>query len=132
MPFRQVARAFLRRKRIGAQPSPPYPQRGSTHAETVRPRPTSENALMITGSNIPASSSAPPEASGLANFFSAAEARIDEWRQLLAVLRKWQAAAHEPRGNALFAEAVSLFGEIAPLEAFFAYPGPRFMNAIEQ
>jgi arginine decarboxylase len=87
---------------------------------------------MITGSNIPAASPASAEATGLANFFSAAEARTDEWRQLLAVVRKWQAATHEPRENALFAEAVALFGEIAPLEAFFAYPGPRFLTAIEQ
>ena len=27
---------------------------------------------------------------------------------------------------------MSLFGEVAPLEAFFAYPGPRLMGAIEQ
>ena len=29
-------------------------------------------------------------------------------------------------------EAVDLFGDVAPLEAFFAYPGPRLMAAIEQ
>ena len=47
-----------------------------------------------------------------ADFFSAAEARIDQWRQLSAVARAWQAAATRGASeDALFAEAVALFGE---------------------
>jgi len=69
----------------------------------------------------------------LVDFFSAAEARTDQWRQLCAVARAWQAAATQGKpDDALFAEAVSLFGQLAPLEAFFAYPGQRLMGAIEQ
>src|SRR5687768_14779630 len=72
-------------------------------------------------------------ANTLADFFSAAEARIDRWRQICAVVRAWRAA--HTRGvedDALFAEAVALFGEVAALEAYFAYPGPRLMAAIEE
>jgi arginine decarboxylase len=75
----------------------------------------------------------PTQTSPLGNFFSAAEARIDRWRQVAATMRAWQASTltHE-REDALYAEAVSLFGELAALEAFFAYPGPRVMSVIEQ
>jgi len=69
----------------------------------------------------------------LVDFFSAAEARIDRWRQLSAVVRAWHATpAHDSSSDRLFAEAVVLFSEVAPLEAFFAYPGPRLMSATEQ
>src|SRR5688572_23328553 len=69
----------------------------------------------------------------LVDFFSAAEARVDRWRQLSAVVRAWQAApALNGAGDALFAEAVALFAEVAPLETLFAYPGPRLMAVTEQ
>ena len=76
---------------------------------------------------------AAPAPTPLVDFFSAAEARFDRWRQLSAVVRGWQAApAREGAGDALFAEAVVLFAEVAALEAFFAYPGPHLMAATEQ
>jgi arginine decarboxylase len=69
----------------------------------------------------------------IVDFFSAAEARFDRWRQLSAVVRAWQATpARENAADALFAEAMVLFTEVAPLEAFFAYPGPRLMAVTEQ
>jgi len=67
-----------------------------------------------------------------ATFFSATEARTDQWRQLCAVARVWQAAmARGASEDGLFTDAVSLFGELVPLEAFFAYPGPRLMSAVQ-
>jgi arginine decarboxylase len=67
------------------------------------------------------------------NFFSAAEARVDQWRQFCAVTRAWQSAATRGTSeDALFAEAIALFGTLAPLEAFFAFPGSRLMGAVEQ
>src|SRR5687768_15279694 len=72
-------------------------------------------------------------ATDLSDFFSAGEARLDSWRQLSAVSRAWQTAvARGKPEDALFAEAVALFGSLAPLEAFFAYPGPRLLTAIEE
>ena len=69
----------------------------------------------------------------LVEFFSAAEARFDRWRQLSAVVRAWQATpSRENTADALFSEAMVLFTEVAPLEAFFAYPGPRLMAVTEQ
>ena len=57
----------------------------------------------------------------LVEFFSAAEARFDRWRQLSAVVRAWQATpSRENTADALFSEAMVLFTEVAPLEAFFA------------
>jgi arginine decarboxylase len=72
-------------------------------------------------------------ASAPADFFSAAESRVDHWRQLCAVARVWQAAASRGSSeDALFTDAVELFREVAPLEAFYAYPGPRLLGAIEE
>jgi arginine decarboxylase len=69
----------------------------------------------------------------LGDFFSAAEARTDRWRQLTAVVRAWQSAlARNQNEGQLFQEAVSLFGESAALETFFAFPGPRLLAAIEE
>ena len=83
-----------------------------------------------------ASSQAPaptPAATPLAEFFSATEARVDRWRQLSSTVRVWDAAVEQgANADAPFAEAVALFGEVAPLEALFAYPGPRLMAAIDQ
>src|SRR5262249_11223806 len=69
----------------------------------------------------------------LADFFSAAQARTDRWRQLTAVPRAWQtSSAQDKQEHTRYAEAVALFGDVAVLEAFYAYPGPRVMTAIEQ
>ena len=69
----------------------------------------------------------------LTDFFSAMEARTDRWRQISAIARAWQAAAtRSDKDDALFAEALMLFGEIATLEAFYAYPGSRLMTSIEE
>src|SRR5688572_17043075 len=63
----------------------------------------------------PAAASTP-----LVDFFSATEARVDRWRQLSAVVRAWEATpSQHSSSDALFAEAVVLFSEVAPLEAFF-------------
>ena len=67
------------------------------------------------------------------SFFSAAEARVDQWRQFCAVTRAWQAAAARGASeDAPFAEAIALFGTMAPLEAYFAFPGARLLGAVEQ
>jgi arginine decarboxylase len=91
---------------------------------------------MMTDSNVAAPSIAPAEpAQAVAHddFFSAAEARVDQWRQLGAVARAWQSAvAHGSSDDACFAEVVALFGAVAPLEAFFAYPGPRLTTAMDE
>jgi arginine decarboxylase len=77
--------------------------------------------------------SSPAPATTLTDFFSAAEARADQWRQLSALTRAWQAAAVRGRSeDTTFTDVLHLFGDVAPLEAFFAYPGPRLMHAIEQ
>ena len=73
----------------------------------------------------------------LTNFFSASEARTDQWRQLNAAGRAWEAAVAQGKPDKkLHAEAAQLFAEISPLESFWAYPGSRLMatvgEAIEQ
>ena len=82
----------------------------------------------------PATRTQPPVASvPAADFFSAAESRIDKWRQLSAVVRAWQAAAsHGSTEDARFTDAVELFSSVRPLEGFYAYPGPRLLGVIEQ
>ena len=76
---------------------------------------------------------AAPAVKPLVDFFSAAEARTDRWRQLCAAVRAWQAAnAQNADDDTGLNEAISLFGDVASLEAYFAYPGPRLLSAIEQ
>src|SRR5204863_6384825 len=56
-----------------------------------------------------------------------------QWRQFCAVTRAWQSAATRGASeDTLFAEAIAVFGDLAPLEAFFAFPGSRLMGALEQ
>jgi arginine decarboxylase len=68
------------------------------------------------------------------DFFSAMEARSDHWRQFFAVSRAWHntTAQGTRDDDARFAEALSSFAEVAVFEAFFAYPGPRLLDAIEE
>jgi arginine decarboxylase len=65
----------------------------------------------------------------LVDFFSAAEARLDRWRQLFRTAR---AFGESSRGDAeqLRRETGRLLAEIGPLEAFWAYPGPRLLGAL--
>ena len=95
------------------------------NTQTDVPAPTAPQTLAP-----PAPTLAPPT---LNEFFSAAEGRIDQWRQLCAVARAWQAASTrgEP-DDALFTDAVELFEALRPLESFYAYPGPRLMSAIAE
>jgi arginine decarboxylase len=94
--------------------------------------------MITTSTTVPPSVAAPGSTTAVsttnvADFFSAAEARTDRWRQLSAVVRAWQAAhARGAQDDTLFAEAVALFGDVAALEAYFAYPGSRLMAAIDE
>jgi arginine decarboxylase len=65
------------------------------------------------------------------NFFSAAEARTDRWRQLNALARSWESAVTTAQPDDVFhAEAGRSFAELSPLESYFAYPGPRLIAAV--
>jgi arginine decarboxylase len=69
----------------------------------------------------------------LANFFSAAEARTDRWRQLNATGRAWEASIAKGKPDEkMHAEAAQLFTEIRPLEDYWAFPGPRLMATISE
>jgi arginine decarboxylase len=63
----------------------------------------------------------------LVDFFSAAEARTDRWRQMSAAARAWESGQAGAPGHA---EAARLFTEVATLEDYWAYPGPRLMANI--
>src|SRR5688572_21792689 len=67
----------------------------------------------------------------LKDFFSAAEARTDRWRQMHAAARAWEAAVAQARhDDRAPADAARLLGEIAPLESYWAYPGPRLLALV--
>ena len=67
----------------------------------------------------------------LKDFFSAAEARTDRWRQLHATARTWEAAvAKGKRDDRLPAEAKRLLDDVGPLEGYWAYPGHRLMAVV--
>jgi arginine/lysine/ornithine decarboxylase len=69
----------------------------------------------------------------LRDFFSAAEARVDRWREMSAVGRAWEAAASRGlSGEALHDDAARLLADVAALEDYWAYPGPRLMAAIAE
>ena len=65
----------------------------------------------------------------LANVFVAASARADHWRQLNALARAW-AASDDKGAPARKAECLQLFDSLRALEQFWAYPGPRLLDAL--
>src|SRR5262245_60105 len=69
----------------------------------------------------------------LRDFFSAAEARIDRWRQMSATGRAWEASVSGAKPDqASRDEAARLLAEVATLEEYWAYPGPRLMAAVAE
>ena len=70
-------------------------------------------------------------ATDLRDFFSAAEARTDRWRQMSAVGRAWEASVSRGKPDDSLAEdAAKLLADIAILEDYWAYPGPRLMATV--
>ncbi len=67
----------------------------------------------------------------LANFFSAAEGRLDNWRKLHRIAKGLVGMA-EGSTEALRREAQTLLGEMTPLEDFCGYPGPRLMVQLQE
>ena len=69
----------------------------------------------------------------LKDFFSAAEARTDRWRQMSAAGRAWEAAAAHGKSDEPFhTEAARLLSEVAALEDYWAYPGSRLMATVDE
>ncbi len=73
----------------------------------------------------------PPPPMELKDFFSAAEARTDRWRQLAAVGRSWEASVARGQSDERdCVEAGRLLSELAALEDYWAYPGSRLMATV--
>lgn len=74
--------------------------------------------------------SAGTEASDLsmADFFSALDARRDRWSRLDACAQAW--AAGRGDNAKLGTEITKLLGDLDPLEAYWAYPGPALMRSL--
>src|SRR5258706_1851457 len=67
----------------------------------------------------------------LKDFFSAAEARTDRWRQLAAAGRSWEAAVGRGESDErVSGGAGRLLADLAALEAYWAYPGARLMATV--
>jgi arginine decarboxylase len=67
----------------------------------------------------------------LANFFSAAEGRLDNWRTLHRIAKMLVGAA-EGNTEALRQEAQVLLADMGPLEDLCGYPGPRLMTQLSE
>jgi len=65
----------------------------------------------------------------LSDFFSAAEARRDQWSRLLSCADAWNAS--EGKNDPARQSVLALFDQIGPLESFFAYPGPALMRSLQ-
>jgi len=67
----------------------------------------------------------------LKDFFSAAEARIDRWREMRAAGRAWETAVARGQSDERFhADAARLLSDVAALEDYWAYPGARLMGTV--
>jgi arginine decarboxylase len=67
------------------------------------------------------------------DFFSAAEARIDRWRELSAVGRAWEAAVSRGQSaDSSHSDATRLLADVAVLEDYWAYPGSRLMATVAE
>jgi arginine decarboxylase len=67
----------------------------------------------------------------LANFFSAAEGRLDNWRTLHRIA-KTLVGVTESNAEALRQEAQVLLNDMTPLEDFCGYPGPRLITQVQE
>ena len=74
-----------------------------------------------------------PSTMDLKDFFSAAEGRIEQWRQLHVTARGWEAdVAHGRGAERGHADAARLLDDIGPLEEYWAYPGPHLMATLDE
>jgi len=74
-----------------------------------------------------------PSTVDLKDFFSAAEGRIEQWRQLHVTARGWEAdVAHGRGAERGHADAARLLDDIGPLEEYWAYPGPHLMATLDE
>ncbi len=72
-----------------------------------------------------------PSVAQLDHFLSTSSMRLDRWRELNAKAQTWAADAQSgKRGGRAAVEAA--LAELNALEDFFAYPGPRLMNALTE
>ena len=63
--------------------------------------------------------------------FSVPDARHDRWAELAIRARAWSAAARRGEETArLAADAAAALEELAPLDEFSAFPGPRLHRAL--
>src|SRR4051794_37866003 len=60
-------------------------------------------------------------------FFAASEARNDRWRALEAAANVWAGTKEKPAHS----RAVQLLQELAPIEDYWSYPGPKLMQALK-
>jgi arginine decarboxylase len=73
----------------------------------------------------------PPPPMEREDFFSAAEARLDRWRQMAAAGRSWEASvARGPSDERPCVEAGRVLSGLVALEDYWAYPGPRLMATV--
>src|SRR4051812_44366911 len=60
-------------------------------------------------------------------FFAASEARNDRWRALEAAANAWATSKDKPAHS----RANHLLQELAPIEDYWSYPGPKLMQALK-
>lgn len=77
-----------------------------------------------------AATSAAAQATGLAQYFSLSQARIDRWRGVHRLAKALAAGA--ANADALRAQALEQLNALAPLEDLCAYPGPSLMATIRE
>jgi len=70
------------------------------------------------------------EVSGVRSFFSAAEERVERWRELHHIAKAL--ASGSPQIEKLRSEATAQLARLAPLEDLCGYPGPRLMTLLHE
>ena len=65
---------------------------------------------------------------GVDNFFAAPSLRTDQWVKVLAAARAWQSGKDKPAARKAIAD---LLVQLAPIESFHAYPGPRLLEHLK-
>lgn len=63
------------------------------------------------------------------SFFSASDARHDRWRELNVAAHAWAGSQGDESGAQK--RVIEIFSSLAPLEEFWAYPGPEFMHKLK-
>src|SRR5688572_16307977 len=99
-------------------------RRNGSESHRCRPQTKPSEQIMKSEANL--------QSTGLSNVLVAASLRAEQWRQLNALARSWNASGDSPRATGLRAQCKELAGTISRIEHCWAFPGQRLLGVLRK